>query len=424
MTLTRVPVVGQQCHCRDNQDHFLARTFERLGLDDAQRQFLVHPFREVTMQIPLHVTAEEGEALCTFTAYRVQHNHARGPFKGGLRYHPEVNLEEMRALAQLMTWKTALANIPFGGAKGGIAVDPSELTLSELETLTKRFTQKLGILIGVHEDVPAPDVNTNPQVMAWIFEEYSKTHGYTPGIVTGKPLELGGAAGRLEATGYGAAFITMLVCESRSMALEGARVVIQGFGNVGSYTALRLAELGAKVIAVSDVYGGVTCDAGIDVQEAVTHVSDAGRLEGLAGTDALTNDELLALPCDILIPAALDGVINCDNEGSVRADIVVEAANMPVTHMADDALHDRGVLVVPDILANAGGVIVSYFEWAQNIQEFPWPRALALTRLEDCLRNAYERVAGGAARAGTSMRTAAYDQAVAAVLRAIELRGF
>ena len=413
-----------QCHCRDNQAHFLGRTFERLGLGDAQRQLLLQSFREVIVQIPLRVATDQGTVLRTFTAFRVQHNQARGPFKGGLRYHAEVNLGETRALAQLMTWKTALVDIPFGGAKGGIAVDPSQLVPIEIEMLTKRLTQKLVPVIGVQQDIPAPDVNTNPQIMAWIFEEYSKTRGYTPAIVTGKPLELGGLPGRLEATGYGAAYITMCACESRSMPLKDARVAIQGFGNVGSHAALRLSELGAKIIAVSDIHGGVTSDAGIDVHAAVRHIRETGHLEGLVGTQPSTNDELLALPCDVLIPAALDGVINCDNETQIRARIVVEAANMPVTHMADEALCDRGILVVPDILANAGGVIASYFEWAQNIQQFPWQRDVVLKRLEERLRNAYKRVAIGAEGANTSLRTAAYEQAVTAVVRAIDLRGF
>lgn len=241
--------------------------------------------------------------------------------------------------------------------------------------------------------------------------------------MTGKPLELGGAPGRLEATVYGAAYVTSLVCKDRSMVLDGARVAIQGFGNVGSYTALRLAEMGAKIIALSDIHGGVTSHGGIDIQTAVEHVRTAGRLDELPKTESLSNAELLALPCDILIPAALDGVITCDNEAEVRASIIVEAANMPVTHMADDALRDRGILIVPDILANAGGVVASYFEWAQNVQEFPWPRDVTLRRLEECLGSTYDRVAGPAGD-NANLRSAAYEQAVTAVLHAIELRGF
>ncbi len=413
-----------RCLCSDNQKHFLERAFDRLKLDEAQRQLLVNSFREVTVQIPLKVTAGNGEALRTFTGCRVQHNHARGPFKGGLRFHPEVSLGEVRALAQVMTWKTALADIPFGGAKGGIAVDPTSLTSGELETLTKRFTQKMAPVLGVHKDIPAPDVNTNPQVMAWIFEEYSKAHGHNPAIVTGKPVEIGGSLGRLEATGHGVAFVTALACHELSMPIGEARVVIQGFGNVGSHTALRLAEMGTRIVGLSDVHGGVVSRDGIDVRQALGHTMEAGRLTDAPGTEPVTNEELLELPCDILIPAALEGTINCDNEPKIRAKLIVEAANLPVTHMADDCLRERGVVIVPDILANAGGVVASYFEWAQNIQQFPWDRETVIKRMEDRLLNAYEAVRSSVVSSRVDMRTAAYDVAVRRVLRAIELRGF
>lgn len=414
----------QRCSCRDNQQHFLERAFLRLQIDEAQRQLLLHSFREITVQIPLKVRVDGRAKLRTFTGYRVQHNHARGPFKGGLRFHPEVNQGEVRALAQLMTWKTALVDIPFGGAKGGIAVDPESLSIGELETLTKRFTQKLAPVIGVHQDIPAPDINTNPQVMAWIFEEYSKTHGYTPAIVTGKPIEIGGAAGRLEATGYGVAFTAELACKSIGMPLEGAKVAIQGFGNVGSHTAQRLAELGARIVGLSDVHGGVFSEGGIDVAQALAYQSQSGRLEGLPATESISNDELMASSCDVLIPAALDGAITCDNEEQVQARLIIEAANMPVTHMADETLRERGVTIVPDILANAGGVIASYFEWAQNIQQFPWARDTLLERLEERLKRAYAQVSAKSTSCGIDLRTAAYELAIERVLRAVELRGF
>jgi len=390
----------------------------------AQRQLLLQSFREVVVQIPLKVHRDGCEHLHTFTGYRVQHNHARGPFKGGLRFHPEVKLEEVRALAQLMTWKTALVDIPFGGAKGGIACNPGDLNDHEIEILTKRFTQKMIPVLGVHEDIPAPDINTNPQVMAWIFEEYSKSSGYAPAIVTGKPLELGGIPGRLEATGYGVAFVSSMVCDDLPLPLKGARVAIQGFGNVGSHAAWHLQSRGARIIALSDMYGGVFCEDGVDIDAAIEYVSNKGRLEGLDGTQAISNEELLALPCDILVPAALEGVINCDNEADVRAKLIVEAANLPVTHMADDKLRGRGIVIVPDILANAGGVIVSYFEWVQNIQQFPWDKETVFSRLEAKLRQAYHETREHSKSSGTSMRTAAYELAVSRVLRAIELRGF
>ena len=413
-----------RCHCQDNQRHFLERAFSRLRLGDAQRELLVHSFREITVQIPLEVRRRGRRRLETLSGFRVQHNHARGPFKGGIRFHPEVSLGETRALAQLMTWKSALVGIPFGGAKGGIAVDPHGLDPSELEALTKRFTQKLAPVIGVQEDIPAPDVNTNPQVMAWIFEEYSKSHGYSPAIVTGKPLELGGAAGRLEATGHGVAFVTARACREQGVDLAGARVVVQGFGNVGSHAARRLAELGARVVAVSDVYGGVFSSDGIDVPAAISHVQEAGRLEGLSGAETIANEDLLRLPCELLIPAALDGTLTCDNESEVKARLIVEAANMPVTHGADEALAARGVTIVPDILANAGGVIASYFEWVQNIQQMPWSRETLLQRLEEHLMSAWDAVDSLRRKRRMDLRTAAYEIAVQRVLRAIELRGF
>ncbi len=412
------------CHCQEDQAHFLERAFEQLGLDDSRRRLLLHSFREISVQIPLEVQRNGQREVETFTGVRVQHNHARGPFKGGLRFHPLVEQGEVRALAQLMTWKSALADIPFGGAKGGIAVDPRQLSTGELETLTKRFTQKMAPVIGVHRDIPAPDVGTSPQVMAWIFEEYSKTNGHTPAIVTGKPVELGGAEGRLEATGHGVAFLTARACLGRDIDIAGARVAVQGFGNVGMHTARRLAELGALVIAVSDVDGGVICESGIDVLEASAHVAECGSLAGFRGGDPITNAELLSLPCDVLIPAALDGSINCDNEPGVRAGLVVEAANMPVTHGADAALKERGVEVVPDVLANVGGVAASYFEWVQNLQQLPWSRDALLGRLEEHLARAFDTVIALREHRGVDLRTAAYELAVARVLRAVELRGF
>jgi glutamate dehydrogenase (NAD(P)+) len=410
--------------CQDNQRHFIERAFDALDLAETQRQLLLHSFREVSVQIPLMVHRDGNASLRTYEGYRVQHNQARGPFKGGLRFHPSVSLDEIRALARLMTWKCALADIPFGGAKGGVSVDPDALTAEELETLTKRFTQKMAPVLGVHRDIAAPDVNTNPQVMAWIFEEYSKVHGHTPAIVTGKPLELGGSAGRLEATGYGVACVTEQACRDRSLSLEGARIVIQGFGNVGSHAALHLAERGARVVAVSDVNGGIVNRKGLEVPSLVEHVNRGGGLSEFAEAERLSNVELLGLECDVLIPAALEGAIDCDNVDRVRAGMVVEAANMPVTHNADRILGERGIVVVPDLLANAGGVIASYFEWAQNIQQFPWDRETVLSRLRDRLQAAYGVVRTSLGKDGNDLRTGAYEVAIRRVARAIELRGF
>jgi glutamate dehydrogenase (NAD(P)+) len=412
-----------ECCCTDNQNRFLGRAFDRLSLSDAQRQLLLHSFREITIEIPLEVQSSS-DGLSIFEGYRVQHNHARGPFKGGLRYHPTVRLEEVRALAQLMTWKTALVDIPFGGAKGGITVDPELLTIHELETLTKRFTLKMAAVLGEDQDIPAPDVNTNAQHMAWIFEEYSKLHGHKPAVVTGKPIELGGSFGREEATGHGVAQIAARAARDHGIEISSARVAIQGFGNVGSHAARRLSEIGARIIAVSDVHGGVIRDAGIDVPAAIAHVAETGGLQGLAGTEPIDNEELLALPCDILIPAALEATVHCGNVDRVRARLVVEGANMPITHMADDHLQDAGIVIIPDLLANAGGVTASYYEWVQNIQRFPWDRDTVLSRLDECLSRAYESVRHAAESERISMRTAAYEQAVQRTLRAMELRGY
>ncbi len=279
-------------------------------------------------------------------------------------------------------------------------------------------------ILGEHQDIPAPDVNTNPQVMAWIFEEYSKSNGHSPAIVTGKPVEIGGSAGRLEATGYGVAYIAARVAHHFNFPIQDARIAIQGFGNVGSHAARRLSEMGASVVALSDVHGGVMNKHGIDVSKALEHSAETGRLDGLENTCSISNEELLALPCDILIPAALDGAINCDNEMNVQARYIIEAANMPVTHMADDKLRQRGAIIVPDILANAGGVIVSYFEWVQNIQQFPWDRDIVLQRLEQYLSRAYDSVCDLATTRHVDLRTAAYELAIGRVSRAIELRGF
>ncbi len=419
-----MPVERKHCQCQDTQGHFLQRAFDNLKLEPAQRELLLAPFRETTISIPLRVHQQGREVLHTFSGYRVQHNHARGPFKGGLRFHPGVNLGETRALARLMTWKSALVDVPFGGAKGGIALDPKTLGADALEVLTKRFTQKMVPLLGVHQDIPAPDIGTNPQVMAWILEEYSKAHGYTPGVVTGKPLELGGSAGRLEATGYGVACVIRKVASEMSRPIEGARVVVQGFGNVGSHVAQSLARMGACIIALSDYRGGVAAESGIDVSAAVRHVAEAEWLEGLAGTEPISNAELLELPCDFLIPAALEATINCDNASAIRAAVVVEAANIPVTYTADATLRDRGIVIIPDILANAGGVLTSYYEWVQNLQEFPWDRETVLHRLEQRLLRVYEQVRDLARSHRVDLRTAAYDLAIGRVAKAITLRGF
>ncbi len=416
--------MDKKCICQETQRHFLKLAFDRLKLKETQRELLLSSFRETRVTIPVMLRHNGENTLHTFQGYRVQHNHARGPFKGGLRFHPDVNMGEIQALAQLMTWKTALVDIPFGGAKGGIAVDPGQLNETELEELSKRFCQKMAPIIGVHKDIPAPDIGTNPQVMAWILDEYSKTHGYRTAVVTGKPVELGGCSGRLEATGHGVAHLTNKAAAEMSLTSEKTRVVIQGFGNVGSHAAITLANKGYKIIAISDVHGGVYCEEGIDISLALAHLHETDALSGLAGTSPVSNAELLELPCEILIPAALEATITCDNADSIQAKLVVEAANMPITHRADDQLKQRGITIVPDLLANVGGVLASYYEWVQNLQQFPWERELVLGRLEKRLSSTYDAVRDLAQEQQIDMRSAAYELAIKRVDRAVRLRGF
>lgn len=417
-------MTDKKCVCQDTQRHFLNQAFDRLKLKETQRELLLASFRETQVTVPVTLRRNGENILRTFQGYRVQHNHARGPFKGGLRFHPDANMGEIQALAQLMTWKTALVDIPFGGAKGGIAVDPGQLDDTEREELTRRFCQKMAPIIGVHDDIPAPDIGTNPQVMAWMLDEYSKTHGFRTAIVTGKPVELGGCAGRLEATGHGVAYLTHKAAAEMALSPEKSRVVIQGFGNVGSHVAIGMASKGYKVIALSDIHGGVFCKKGIDISLALAHVHETGALSGLANTAPVSNDELLKLPCDILIPAALEATITCDNADAIQAKLVVEAANMPLTHGADERIQQRGIVIVPDLLANVGGVLASYYEWVQNLQEFPWERDLVLNRLEKRLAYTYDTVRDLAREKQVNIRCAAYELSIKRVERAVRLRGF
>ena len=392
----------------------------RMGLKEEMKRLLSIPFREMMVQIP--VVMDDGR-LEVFLGYRVQHNGARGPTKGGIRYHPTVDLNEVRALACLMTWKTALVELPYGGAKGGVNCDPTLLSRRELEKLTRKFTDRISMILGPYRDIPAPDLGTNPQVMAWIMDEYGTKHGYTPSIVTGKPIELGGCEGRLEATGRGIVFITQSACADFGMEFKGARIAIQGFGNVGSNTAILAQEAGARVVAVSDVKGGVYDEGGLDIKDLLKYNQEEGTVVGYPGARTITNEELLALPCDILIPAALQGVITKFNAPKVRARMIVEGANSPTTPAADEILTERGILVVPDILANAGGVIVSYFEWVQNLQQFRWKADYINQQLKEIMTRAYKEVRDTALKEKTDLRTAAYIIAVDKVARAEMLRG-
>ena len=392
-----------------------------LGLEDDLRQVLARPYREITAQVPLRL---DGGGFRLLTAHRVQHNGARGPYKGGLRYHPDVDLDGVRALAAGMTWKTALAGLPFGGAKGGLDVDPKALSPAELQRATRGVMDKLEKVLGPMRDIMAPDMGSGPAEMAWLMDEYGRLHGHTPAIVTGKPVELGGTVGRVEATGEGVAIVTREMAAATGLPLAGARVAIQGFGNVGSHAAAALARLGCRIVAVSDALGAVRNPAGLDVDELVRRArSGIVGHEGMT-VERITNDELLATDCEILVPAAVGGVLNAATAGAVRARLVVEGANGPTTPEADRLLAGAGALVVPDILANAGGVIVSYLEWTQNTQNLAWARAQVDADLERRLVAAAADVRARAAADGCSLRAAAYRLGVSRVGRAVRLRGY
>ena len=391
-----------------------------LDLPDYLQVALKTPLREVRVEIPL--LGENGH-ITTFHGFRVQHNNARGPMKGGLRYHPAVDLDEARALASLMTWKTAVVDIPYGGAKGGIDLDPGSLRRDQVERVTRTFIERIHQLIGPNEDIPAPDVNTNPQVMAWIVDEYSKFQGYSPAVVTGKPLEVGGSPGRDSATGRGVATITGRAAADAGLDLDGATVAVQGFGNVGSWTAHFLAEMGARVVAVSDVNGGIFLGDGLDVTRLREMVEGGTSVVDYDGAERIDNETLLTSDVQILVPAALGEVLHGGNAADVRARLVVEGANAPTTPMADQILRERGVTVVPDILANAGGVTVSYFEWVQNLQQFRWTADRVDTELRRIITEAYDGVSRTAAEHDITLRTAAFVVAIRRVAAAVKLRG-
>ncbi|HEV2387538.1 MAG TPA: Glu/Leu/Phe/Val dehydrogenase [Candidatus Acidoferrales bacterium] len=394
---------------------------EFLKLDTGLRQILRTPKRVLEVSLP--VKMDNGQVK-VFTGYRVQHNLARGPAKGGIRYHPNVTLDEVKALAAWMTWKTATVNIPYGGGKGGVICDPKRMSKGELERMTRRYTSEILPLIGPERDIPAPDVYTDSQTMAWIMDTYSMTVGYaSPGVVTGKPVSLGGSEGRNEATARGAVVVAEEACKLKKIPLRGASVAIQGYGNAGSIAARLFAERKAKVIAVSDSRGGAFNSRGIDPLRAQRYKERTGTVVGMPGTTRLSNDELLALKCDILVPAALENVITLANAEQVKARIIIEAANGPTTPHADEVLHRKGTLVVPDILANAGGVTVSYFEWVQDLQGFFWNLDEVNAKLELVMRRAFHDVVGAAQKHHSPLRQGAYVMAVSRVADATTVRG-
>jgi glutamate dehydrogenase (NAD(P)+) len=397
------------------------RAADYLELDPGTRAILRAPKRELTVRFPVRMDDGHVEV---FTGYRVQHNLARGPAKGGIRFHPETDLDDVRALAMWMTWKSALVNVPFGGAKGGVTVDPSALSKRELEGVTRRFAAELQGVIGPDTDIPAPDMGTNAQTMAWMMDTISMHAGYTvPGVVTGKPVVLGGSAGRADATGLGVTFTAARALERLGSRLEGARVAVQGFGNVGEATARLMHERGATIIAVTDVYGGVTNPRGINPVALKSHVDATGSVRGAPGTRPIDNAALIAMDCDLLVLAALEGQITRENAATIRARVIAEGANGPVMPDADSILHDRGITSVPDILCNAGGVVVSYFEWVQNLQAYNWPASEVVNRLDDVLGRAFDEVWDLHAERGIDPRLAAHTIAVTRVANAHKLRG-
>jgi len=391
-------------------------------LDAAQRRLLRGPFRSVSVDVPVRM--DDGR-IEVFRGYRIQHSGVRGPCKGGIRFHPEADQDEVLGLATTMTWKTALADVPFGGAKGGVQVDPRKLSMRELEALTRTFTGRISLMLGPYRDVPAPDMGTNQQVMAWLLDEYSKRNGYTPAVVTGKPIALGGSLGREEATAQGVVYVMEAYSDDEHLPIKDSRVVIQGFGNVGAQTARLLHERGARVIAVTDVDGGLHNDNGLDVPNLFEHGYRQRRpVAEFNGGDAITNEQLWGFPCEWLIPAALGGVISKDtNAQQIDCRVVVEAANAPTTPIADKELEARGVTVLPDFLVNAGGVIVSYFEWVQNLQQHPWTFERVNEELHRKLTLAYRTVRDLRVKTQASWRTAAYAIALQRVAEAERLRG-
>jgi glutamate dehydrogenase (NAD(P)+) len=377
--------------------------------------------RELTIHFPVKM---DDNSIRIFTGYRVQHNDTRGPFKGGIRFHPDVNLDEVKTLAALMTLKSAVVNIPYGGAKGAVVCDPKALSHSELERVTRRYASEISVLIGPEKDIPAPDVGTNPMIMAWIMDTYSMNKGYSVlGVVTGKPIDVGGSLGRFEATGRGCMICTLLAAKHMGIKIHGATAAVQGFGNVGGNVVRMLAEKGCRIIAVSDVMGGVQNPDGLDIAALSAHAAKTGSVAGFAGGQPLSNRELLSIKCDVLVPAALENTIHAGNAADVKARLIIEGANGPITPEADTILNAKGISIIPDILANSGGVVVSYFEWVQGLQSFFWSEQQVNQQLEMVMQNAFAEVLKLSLTEKTSMREAAYTLAVKRLDSALQFRG-
>ncbi len=401
--------------------HYFDRAVERLELPDDIRTVFWTPYREVTVQIPVKLS--DGK-VHTFSGYRIQHNGARGPYKGGIRYHPEVDVDEVRALASLMTWKTAVANIPFGGAKGGVNVPADQLDRSELQAITRSFMDKIQKILGPTRDIPAPDVNTDAQVMAWMMDEYGKLHGHTPAICTGKPIALEGSYGREQATGRGCIYMFREAAPQMGLTPADSTFVVLGYGNVGSWAARILQQLGSRMVGASDATGAIQSEAGIDADDLAHHLRESGKLTEFPGADVISPDDLLAIECDVLIPAALGGMIHERNADRINTKMIIEGANSPTTPAADEILREKGVHVIPDVMANAGGVVCSYFEWVQNLQHFRWSEREVNDKLGGVMRHAYRDVDARSKEERISLREAAYLVGIERVVEASRTRGY
>jgi len=403
--------------------HYFDIAAELLELPDDLRVVFWEPYREVTVQIPVKLS--DGK-VHVYSGYRIQHNGARGPYKGGIRFHPEVDVDEVRALASLMTWKTAVAGVPFGGAKGGVNCPAGELERAELQRISRSFMDKIEKVLGPTRDIPAPDVNTNAQVMAWMMDEYGKLHGHTPAIVTGKPISLEGSYGREAATGRGCVYMFREAAPHQGMTPAETSFVVQGYGNVGSWAGRIMQQLGCKMVGVSDATGAIRGDSGIDANALQKHITEGGKLTEFEGdsVEEITPDELLEIPCDVFIPAALGGMIHEHNADRMQTRMIVEGANSPTTPAADEILEGKGVYIIPDVMANAGGVVGSYFEWVQNLQHFRWDEREVNEKLGNIMRRAYREVSGRAKEEGLDLRKAAYLVGIERVVEAARTRGY
>ncbi len=401
--------------------HYFDDVCERGGIPDDVREVLRTSYREIRVQIP--VRFPDGK-IHVFSGYRVQHNGARGPYKGGLRYHPEVDLDSVRALAMLMTWKTAIVGIPYGGAKGGVDCPGDKIGKDELQKITRSFMSKIHKILGPNRDIMAPDVNTNAQVMAWLMDEYGRLNGNTPAIVTGKPISLEGSYGRESATGRGLVFMFREAAPKIGLSPPDCTAVVQGFGNVGAWAARILQQLGVTIIGVSDQHGAIRSDAGIDTNKLAEFIQEGGRLPEFPGTEAISADELMEIPCDVFLPAALGGMIHEGNVDKLQCRMLLEGANSPTTPGADDMLNERGIYVIPDVMANAGGVVVSYFEWVQNMQHFRWEEREINDKLGTIMRRAFREVDALARERDLTMRQAAYEVGINRVVEAAQTRGY